>query len=113
MLQGSSCRLQEEGSEPLDVQLQVLESVYTFAAGKLHTFKVSRICLLDIDSVCMRLHATTCNSHVYCTASLSVHLCACLHVCLAVHLSDCLGSRGKRGKQCVAPGKDHDTHRHV
>lgn len=32
--------VQEEGSEPLDVQLQVLESVYTFAAGKLHTFKV-------------------------------------------------------------------------
>jgi len=33
--------VQEEGSDPLHVQLQVLESIYTFAAGKLHTFKVS------------------------------------------------------------------------
>lgn len=33
--------IQEEGSDPLEVQLQVLETIYTFAAGKLHTFKVS------------------------------------------------------------------------
>jgi len=32
--------VQTDESESLETQLQVLETFYTFAAGKLHTFKV-------------------------------------------------------------------------
>lgn len=49
---------QAEEAESLETQLQVLESFYTFAAGKLHTFKVgaapiNTTCLLSCTLGCL------------------------------------------------------------
>lgn len=84
--------MQEDGSEPLDVQLQVLESVYTFAAGKLHTFKVQHWLQLvpAYGGACTLLHGACCALDVLLQCLPVRCLSACLPVCPSVRLSVCL-----------------------